>query len=160
MACIKMGSDESHFNVSLIGRDKVTVIDSVHKPQLLKRKESPSGIEPRSFRLPAYRLTARPNRLSRRRRGAILPFVPDFSAAVYADRGEQARFWTRRGHNDTTILWADRQLMRFAIPMTGGDPPARRLNAVDNKETCRDYRRFKASAARSVDFLAPSVVLA
>ena len=33
MACIKMGSDESHFNVSLIGRDKVTVIDSVHKPQ-------------------------------------------------------------------------------------------------------------------------------
>ena len=30
----------------------------------LKRKESQSGIEPRSFRLPAYRLTARPNRLS------------------------------------------------------------------------------------------------
>ena len=30
----------------------------------LKRKESRSGIEPRSFRLPAYRLTARPNRLS------------------------------------------------------------------------------------------------
>ena len=38
--------------------------DSVHKPQLLKRKESRSGIEPRSFRLPAYRLTARPNRLT------------------------------------------------------------------------------------------------
>ena len=30
----------------------------------LKRKESRSGIEPRSFRLPAYHLTARPNRLS------------------------------------------------------------------------------------------------
>ena len=30
----------------------------------LKRKESRSGIEPRSFRLPAYRLTARPNRLT------------------------------------------------------------------------------------------------
>ena len=30
----------------------------------LKRKESRSGIEPRSFRLPAYRLTDRPNRLS------------------------------------------------------------------------------------------------
>ena len=29
----------------------------------LKRKESRSGIEPRSFRLPAYRLTVRPNRL-------------------------------------------------------------------------------------------------
>ena len=30
-----------------------------------KRKESRSGIEPRSFRLPAYRLTARPNWLSK-----------------------------------------------------------------------------------------------
>ena len=38
--------------------------DSVHRPQLLKRKEGRSGFEPRSFRLPAYRLTARPNRLS------------------------------------------------------------------------------------------------
>ena len=38
--------------------------DSVHRPQHLKRKESRSGIEPRSFRLPAYRPTARPNRLS------------------------------------------------------------------------------------------------
>ena len=27
--------------------------DSVHRPQLLKRKESRSGIEPRSFCLPA-----------------------------------------------------------------------------------------------------------
>ena len=113
MTCIK-GSDESHFNVS-VGSD-----GQCHKTQLLKRKESRSGIEPRSFRLPAYRLTARPNRLSRRRRrGAILPFVPDFSAAIYADGGERARFWTRRGLNDTTIPRADRQLMRFAIPMTG-----------------------------------------
>ena len=31
----------------------------------LKTKESPSGIEPRPFRLPTYRLTARPNRLTR-----------------------------------------------------------------------------------------------
>ena len=61
MTCIKMGSDESHFSVSLIMRGKVTR----QSPQLLKRKESRSGIEPRSFRLPAYRLTARPNRLSR-----------------------------------------------------------------------------------------------
>ena len=30
----------------------------------LKRKESRSGIEPRSFRLPAQRLTTRPNRLT------------------------------------------------------------------------------------------------
>ena len=42
--------------------DKVTR----QRPQtttFLKRKESRSGIEPRSFRLPAYRLTIRPNRL-------------------------------------------------------------------------------------------------
>ena len=66
MTCIKMGSDESHFNVSLL-----IVMDKVTRPcpqttTFLKRKESRSGIEPRSFRLPAYRLTARPNRLSRR----------------------------------------------------------------------------------------------
>ena len=59
---IKMGSDESHFNVSLILMDKVTRQCPQTTP--LKRKESRSGIEPRSFRLPAYRLTARPNRLS------------------------------------------------------------------------------------------------
>ena len=40
---------------------------TVHKPQLLKRKASRSGIEPRSFRLPAYRLTAGPNRPSPRK---------------------------------------------------------------------------------------------
>ena len=34
---------------------------SVHKPQLLKRTESWSGIEPRSFSLPAWHLAARPN---------------------------------------------------------------------------------------------------
>ena len=39
-SCIKMGSDESYFNVSVGGT-------------FLKRKESRSGIEPRSFRLPA-----------------------------------------------------------------------------------------------------------
>ena len=37
-----------------------------------KRKESRSGIEPRSFRLPAYRLTARPNRLTYPRRWIIV----------------------------------------------------------------------------------------
>ena len=34
---IKKGSVESHFNVSLIVRDKVTRHCSVHRPQLLKR---------------------------------------------------------------------------------------------------------------------------
>ena len=34
-SCIKMGSDENHFNVSLVMRDKVTR-PLVHKPQFLK----------------------------------------------------------------------------------------------------------------------------
>ena len=38
----------------------------------LKRQESRSGIEPRSFRLPAQRLTARPSRLTTCRNGARL----------------------------------------------------------------------------------------
>ena len=53
-SCIQMGSDESQFNVSVAGE----VMDKVTKqcPQtttFLKRKESRSGIKPRSFRLPA-----------------------------------------------------------------------------------------------------------
>ena len=50
--CIQIGSDESHCNVSLIVRDKVTR----QYPQtttFLKRKESRSGFEPRSLCLPA-----------------------------------------------------------------------------------------------------------
>ena len=43
-SCSKMGGDESHCYVSLIVRDKVTR----HRPQLLKREDSRSGIEPRS----------------------------------------------------------------------------------------------------------------
>ena len=57
-SCIKMGSDESHFNV----RDKVTR----QRPQtttFLKRKESRSGFESKFLCLPS--LTARPNRLTR-----------------------------------------------------------------------------------------------
>ena len=47
-SCIKVGSDESHFNVWTKSQD------SVHKPQpFFKRKESRSGIEPGYFRLPA-----------------------------------------------------------------------------------------------------------
>ena len=51
---IKTGSDEGHFNVSLIYREGQSHNDSVHRPQLLKREEIRSGIEPRSFYLPAY----------------------------------------------------------------------------------------------------------
>ena len=49
---IKMGSDESHFNVSLIVRDKVT--RECPQTTILERKESRSGFfEPRSLCLPA-----------------------------------------------------------------------------------------------------------
>ena len=37
----------------------------------LKRKESQSGIKPRSFHLPAYRLNARPNWLLREKRNVL-----------------------------------------------------------------------------------------
>ena len=60
MACIKMGSDESHFNVSLIVRDKVTR----PCPQTTTFEEKG---EPKRYRievLPLTSLTARPNRLS------------------------------------------------------------------------------------------------
>ena len=51
--CIKVGSDESHFNVS-VGSDGQSHKTVSTKPTtFLKRKESRSGIEPRSFRLPA-----------------------------------------------------------------------------------------------------------
>ena len=52
-SCIKVGSDESHFNVS-VGSDGQS--HTRHCPQtttFVKRKESRSGIELRSFRLPA-----------------------------------------------------------------------------------------------------------
>ena len=39
--CIQVGSDESHFNVSLIVRDKVTSLSTDHN--VLKRKESRSA---------------------------------------------------------------------------------------------------------------------
>ena len=61
--CIKMGSDESHFNVS-VGSDGQSHKTLSTNHNLLKRKESRSGIEPRSFRLPAQRLTTRPNWLT------------------------------------------------------------------------------------------------
>ena len=47
-ACIKMGSDESLFNVSLIVRDKVTR-QCPQTTTFLKRKESRGGIDPRPF---------------------------------------------------------------------------------------------------------------
>ena len=50
--CIMVGSDESHFNVSK-GSDGQVTRQCPQTTTFLKRKESRSGIEPRSFRLPA-----------------------------------------------------------------------------------------------------------
>ena len=51
-SCIKMGSDESHFNVSLTAaRDKVTG-QCPQTTTFIKRKESRSKIEPGPFYLP------------------------------------------------------------------------------------------------------------
>ena len=51
-ACIKMGSSESHFNVS-VGSDGQSHETVSTNHNISMRKESQSGIEPRSFRLPA-----------------------------------------------------------------------------------------------------------
>ena len=56
-SCIKMGSDESHFNVSLIVRDKVTR----QFPQTTTFEEKG---EPKPLRTEVPLLTARPNRLT------------------------------------------------------------------------------------------------
>ena len=49
--CIKMGSDESRFNVPLIVRDIVTKAVFINQKHL-KGRESRNGIEPKSFCLP------------------------------------------------------------------------------------------------------------
>ena len=56
--CIKMGSDESHFNVSLIVRDKVIR----QCPQTTTFEEKG---EPKRIRTEVPLLTARPNRLTK-----------------------------------------------------------------------------------------------
>ena len=51
-SCIKMGSDESHFNVSVGSDGRKVTRQCPQTTTFLKRKDSRSGIEPRSFRLP------------------------------------------------------------------------------------------------------------
>ena len=50
--CIKMGSDDSHFNVS-VGSDGQSRKTVSTNHNLFEEKGEPSGIVPRSFRLPA-----------------------------------------------------------------------------------------------------------
>ena len=71
MTCIKMGSDESHFNVSLIVRDKVTR----PCPQTTTFEEKG---EPKRYRtevLPLTSPTSRPNWLS--------PWSEGYSSLLY-----------------------------------------------------------------------------
>ena len=51
-SCIKMGSDESHFNVSLMVRDKVTR-QCPQNTTFEEKGEHRSGFEPRPLCLPA-----------------------------------------------------------------------------------------------------------
>ena len=56
-----MGSDETHFNVSLIMRDKVTARLCPQTTTFLKKKDSRSGIETRPFCFrPAHKPSCRP----------------------------------------------------------------------------------------------------
>ena len=72
-----MGSDESHFNVSLIVRDKVT--RQCPQTTIFEEKGEPKRYRTEVFRLPAYRLTARPNRLS-----TLLVVVDRFYIALFS----------------------------------------------------------------------------
>ena len=59
-----IGSDESHFNVS-VGSDGQSNKTLSTNHDLFEDKGESNGIEPRFFRLPAKLLTARPNKLTR-----------------------------------------------------------------------------------------------
>ena len=60
-SCIKMGSDESHFNVSFIVRDKVTTRLCPETTTFLKKRDSRSRIETRPFCIkPAHKPSCRP----------------------------------------------------------------------------------------------------
>ena len=73
-SCIKTGSDESHSNVSLIVRDKVTrqcpettIFEETRQcPEttIFEEKGEPNRFEPKSLCLPATHLTARPKQLT------------------------------------------------------------------------------------------------
>ena len=60
-SCIKMGSNDSHFNVSLIVRDKVTTRLCPQTTTFFKKKDSRSRIELRPFWFkPAHKPSCRP----------------------------------------------------------------------------------------------------
>ena len=62
-SCIKVGSDESHFDVSLIVRDKVTTVSTDHN--LFEEKgRDPKRKGAEALLLTSLTLTAGPNRLT------------------------------------------------------------------------------------------------
>ena len=117
--CIKMGSDESHFNVSLIVRDKVTrqcpqttTFEEKGEPKRI-RTEVPllTSVRIRTTYQPK-RLTARPNR----------PFYAQSASSVISRRNPACNEYSRRlaqsqNHcpNDKTLHTAVGQNIKRSI---------------------------------------------
>ena len=94
MTCIEIGSEESHFNVSLIVRDKVTRVSTNHSFWRERRAEAVSNRGP-------YQITALPlgqtgsplrSHLSNFLYSAVLVFWADSITALWS-RLVIARFW-------------------------------------------------------------------
>ena len=86
--------------LSSLSRAKRIALNSVWKPTgkrfINSFTESRRGIEPRSFRLPAYRLTARPNRLSTPKQSfntSIYTYVMPTWHNVDINRNVERRHW-------------------------------------------------------------------
>ena len=88
MTCIKMGSDESHFNVSLTARDKVTR-QCPQTTTFLKSKESRTGIErgPSTYKPNALPLGQTDSYLQRFRACPLITSVAVSSAPPVTERG-------------------------------------------------------------------------
>ena len=104
-SCIETGNDESHFNVLLSVRDGWSC-KTIDRPQLLKREESWSGFEPRSFRF-STSLTPHPLGQS----GWLTPpwpqgETPCLWAAVLGGCWRWLYLHLRRVPNVTTANWS------------------------------------------------------
>ena len=97
--CIKLGSDESHFNVSLIVRGKVTKTVSInHNFRRERSEESRSGIEPTSF------CFTRPYRWAKPAHAGSLQFLVNQGRSCAVTAGEimrgdcrETRAWCLQG---------------------------------------------------------------
>ena len=104
-----MGSDESHFNVSLIVGGSLKQ-DSVHRPQLLKRKDSRSGFANRGSS--AYQ----PNALPLGQTGSPLSVAFISGHAPSVPCIDTKRNWERMGSQsiDDKVFMFDHTLRLYA----------------------------------------------